>query len=453
MQAQYRKNLLLLALSFSLALFAGCDRQEASDESSDGKKDSIDSQLAPIPPRVKVGAELILQDLAALQGKRIALVGNHTTVIPYGPHLVDTLLDLGLTLTKVFTPEHGFRGDADAGASVKSSEDPKTGLPLVSLYGDNKKPKRHQLAGVDLVLFDLQDVGVRLYTYISTLAYVMEACAEAHIPIIVLDRPNPNGWYIDGPVRQPGLSSFVGLHPIPVVHGMTIGEYAQMINGESWLAKGAKADLQVIPCEYYTHEMRWDDTQLPWIAPSPNLGTPAAAQWYPALVWFEPTPVSVGRGTDSAFTILGAPWFEPSGFSAGKPLEDEQTIQFSDQLSGSIFQFTPRSLPGKATYPKLQDQLCNGLILKGTPTADSTIMQLSLSLMLGLYQQYKTDHRGNTFFKKGFNKWVGNTQLKQDLKAESTVEEMYGKWKAELADFKIKRLRYLLYPNGMFAPI
>ncbi|MBK7555899.1 MAG: DUF1343 domain-containing protein [Flavobacteriales bacterium] len=249
-----------------------------------------------------VGAERTGEYLSRIVGKRIAVVTNHTGLID-GVSLVDSLLALRVDVKKVFSPEHGFRGDADAGAHVGDERDVRTGLTVISLYGDNKKPTPEALADVDVLLFDLQDVGVRCYTYISTLHYVMEACAEQHKPLIVLDRPNPNGFFIDGPVLRPEHSSFVGLHPVPLVHGMTVGEYARMINGEHWLKDGAQCDLTVVACEGYDHKTYYN---LP-VKPSPNLPNMSAVYLYPSLVLFEGTAVSVGRGTERPFQCIGLP--------------------------------------------------------------------------------------------------------------------------------------------------
>ncbi|MEL6132491.1 MAG: DUF1343 domain-containing protein, partial [Bacteroidota bacterium] len=399
---------------------------------------------------VKIGAERLLEEhTALLADKRIALVANQTTRFPNGTHLVDSLLSRGVELKKVFAPEHGFRGTADAGESVKSGQDSRTGLPLISLYGKNKKPTQAQLADLDLVIFDIQDVGVRLYTYISTLSYVMEACAESGIPVMVLDRPNPNGWYVDGPVLEKGSESFVGMHPIPVVHGMSIGEYAQMVNGEGWLANGQKADLTVIPCEGYTHEMRWESTQLPWVAPSPNLGTVQAAYLYPMLVWFEPTPVSVGRGTDSAFTIVGAPWFDREAFflpsSDNASGKEVLRISRSGKLIPEAYTFTPRSLPGKSKYPKHQDQSCQGFRFTGQ-TDGKDLFITGLTLFEGFYAQHQAQFPDESFFQKGFHKWPGYKMFQQQISENVLVEEIYDSWQVKTEIFRELRKKYLIYP-------
>jgi uncharacterized protein YbbC (DUF1343 family) len=259
---------------------------------------------------VIVGAERMNLYLDSLVGKRVAIVGNQTSMVGT-THLVDTLLSLGICVQKVFAPEHGFRGHADAGEKVSSSIDAKTGIPLISLYGKNKKPYPEQLADVDVVIYDIQDVGVRFYTYISTLHYVMEACAEENKQLIVLDRPNPNGHYIDGPIREDAHKSFVGMHPVPIVYGMTIGEYGMMVNGERWLDNELECNLWIVPCKYYTHKSNY---VLP-IPPSPNLRSEVAIALYPSLCLFEATSISVGRGTDTPFEIYGHPKLPATGFA------------------------------------------------------------------------------------------------------------------------------------------
>ena len=282
--------------------------------------------------QIKVAAERTNSYIPLLKQQKIAVVGNQSSRIG-NTHLVDSLITLGIDIAKVFSPEHGFRGIADAGAKIEDGIDVKTGIPIVSLYGKNKKPYAEQLAGIDILLFDIQDVGARFYTYISTLHYVMEAAAENNIKLIVLDRPNPNGHYVDGPIREKGFKSFVGMHPIPIVHGMTIGEYAQMINGENWIS--TKCDLSVIKMENYTHDMSYD---LP-IKPSPNLPNARSVNLYPSLCLFEGTTVSIGRGTSYPFQHFGAPYLESS------------------------YSFTPKSGEGSKS-PKHENKECFGTDLR-----------------------------------------------------------------------------------------
>jgi uncharacterized protein YbbC (DUF1343 family) len=416
---------LLLALSI---LFLACEK----DTSPDTNASLVNTRTAP--KRVFTGAEVLLkEDLASLSGKRVGLVGNHTSLVFGKTHLVDTLLASGVSLKKVFSPEHGFRGDADAGAKVASSTDPATGLPIVSLYGKNKKPRQEQLEGLDVLLFDIQDVGARFYTYISTLTYVMEACAEVGISVVVLDRPNPNGWYVDGPVLEKQYSSFIGMHEIPIVHGMTVGEYAQMINGEGWLAGGLRCDVLVIKAKNYTHAMRWEETGLDWVSPSPNLASVRAASWYPALCWFEPTPVSVGRGTDSAFTMIGAPW-----------LLRKKAIEAPGTSAPEAINFTPRSLPGKSTYPKFENESCAGYYFNFVPKSPEKLFTQGIELFRQAYQDYGSKP---SFFKKNFERWPGTASFRQQIESGLSAERIYQSWQLDVAKFKEVRKSYLLYED------
>ncbi|MEO1450942.1 MAG: DUF1343 domain-containing protein, partial [Bacteroidota bacterium] len=376
-----------------------------------------------------------------LQGKKLALVANHTSLLPDGTHMVDAFIQEGLDVVKVFAPEHGFRGTADAGELVESGVDKKTGLMVLSLHGKHKKPTAKQLEDVDLVVFDIQDVGTRFYTYISTMSYVMEACAESNVPFMVLDRPNPNGWYVDGPVLESAHSSFIGMHEIPIVHGMSIGEYAQMVNGEGWLKNGVKVDLTVVPCEGYERSMRWDETGMDWIPPSPNLASEYSAYLYAAICWFEPTPLSLGRGTDSAFTVLGAPWFKPEVFFTAR--QTESLGRLPGGLGAEITSFTPRSLPGKSTYPKFQDKACEGLVFRDRVDGKSLFIT-GLSLLAEAYRQHQAEGMKG-FFTKGFERWPGNTELKAQIEAGTPAEEIYASWQDDVEAFKTMRKPYLIY--------
>ncbi len=387
-----------------------------------------------------IGAEVLLRDfLDSLKGKRVAMVANHSTRLPNRGHLVDELLERGVQVVKVFAPEHGFRGDADAGEKIANSVDPKTGLPLVSLYGDNKKPTPAQLAGVDVVIFDIQDVGVRFYTYLSTMAYVQEACAAQKIPFWILDRPNPNGWYVDGPVLEKAYSSFIGLHEIPIVHGMTLGEYAGMINEEGWLAGGVKANVKVIPCEGYRHTMRWEETGLDWIPPSPNLATPLAATLYPAICWFEPTPISVGRGTDSAFTIIGAPWLT---FSETVRMDTDGSLDMHGYQVIPV-EFTPRSLPGKASNPPYQDQAIPGFRILGNG-GGKELMLVGVQLFELSYQSAPASAKAS-FFKKNFERWPGTADFRRQIETNESPVSIYESWQPAVQKFAEVRARYLMY--------
>ena len=377
---------------------------------------------------LRVGAERSELYLPVLRGRNIAVVSNQTGVVPVRHHakagqdstvyvhIVDMLLDSGIRIQKIFSPEHGFRGQAEAGAAVKNGQDAKTGLPVVSLYGKHKKPTESDLQGIDLVLFDLQDVGVRFYTYISTLHYVMEACAEAGIPVLVLDRPNPHTAYTDGPVLDTSCcQSFVGMHPVPVVYGMTIGEYARMINGEHWLSGGLECDLQVIPVEAYT---RHDVYAFP-VPPSPNLRSMKAVYAYPSLCFFEGTPVSVGRGTYKPFECAGFP-----GSEAGD------------------YRFTPRSLPGLSLTPPFKDEECTGFFVPDA-YADSLPCRLDLSYLLNLYRAYPQKEK---FFNAFFAKLAGTQELARQIAAGKSEEEIRRSWQPDLKKFDGIRQKYLLYP-------
>jgi len=360
---------------------------------------------------VVVGAERTDEYFPLLAGKRIAVVGNQTSLIK-NTHLVDSLISAKFNLVKVFSPEHGFRGTADAGAKVYSSIDKKTGLPIVSLYGSNKKPTQEQLKGIDVVIFDIQDVGVRFYTYISTLHYVMEACAEAKIPVIILDRPNPNGHYIDGPVLEEKYKSFIGMHPVPIVYGMTIGEYGQMINGESWLINSLKCELNVIALNNYMHSTTYS---LP-VAPSPNLKNDNSIQLYPSLCLFEGTSISVGRGTTTPFEVYGHPKFPDS-----------------------LYSFIPKSMIGSSD-PIFKGQQCFGYDLT-IPVGK--MEQLNLSYLIDaskiLSPTELFEHA------KFFNNLAGNAILQEQIKSGKTEEEIRASWTDGLEKFRTIRKNYLLY--------
>jgi uncharacterized protein YbbC (DUF1343 family) len=349
--------------------------------------------------------------LPLLQGKKVGVVSNQTSILQEQQHLVDFLLENDIDVVKVFVPEHGFRGTADAGEKVASGTDAKTGLPIVSLYGNNKKPTAAQLADLDLLLFDLQDVGVRFFTYISTLHYVMEAAAESKKPLLLLDRPNPNGSYVDGPILKKGFESFVGMHPIPLVHGLSIGELAQMINGEKWLKGGLKVDLTVIPVANWTHA---DPYELP-VKPSPNLPNALAITLYPSTCLFEGTVVSLGRGTYFPFQVYGYP-----------------DARFGD------FTFTPVAIDGMSKTPPHQNLLCYGKDLR---TSDPK-QQFTLSYLLDAYQRSGMKEK---FFTSYFNTLVGTDELKKQLLAGKTEAEIRASWQQGLAAYAPLRAKYLLY--------
>ncbi len=367
---------------------------------------------------IVVGANRLAVYLPLLQHKKIAVVANQTSVIFKNSaqtgytHLVDSLLSLHINIKKVFAPEHGFRGQADAGEHVANGIDSKTGLPIISLYGKNRKPTPEQLKGVEVVVFDIQDVGVRFYTYISTLNYVMEACAEADIPIIVLDRPNPNGNYVDGPVLKLKYKSFVGMNPVPIVYGMTIGEYAQMINGEKWLTNGIKCNLTVIKLKNYTHKSVYN---LP-IKPSPNLPNAKAVNLYPSLALFEGTKISCGRGTNLQFQIFGAPFLPKRNYP---------------------FTFKPEPNNG-AKYPKFKGELSYGLDLRKL----KKLKKLNLEWLINTYNNVSDK---KYFFNKFFSKLAGTNKLQIQIENRLTQAAIRQSWQKDLKAFKKVRKKYLLY--------
>ncbi|WP_026966079.1 exo-beta-N-acetylmuramidase NamZ family protein [Algoriphagus terrigena] len=362
---------------------------------------------------ILTGAEQSELYLPLLEGKKVGVVGNQTSIMPQSAnkHVVDFLLEKGIQVKKVFVPEHGFRGTADAGEKVDNSIDQKTGIPIVSLYGNNKKPSAAQIADLDVVIFDLQDVGTRFYTYISTMHYVMEACAEQGKKVIIFDRPNPNGAYIDGPMLKPGFESFVGMHNIPIVHGLTVGELAQMINGEKWLKGGLTVDLEVIPVANWTHSMPYN---LP-VKPSPNLPSDLSIKLYPSTCLFEGTVVSLGRGTYFPFQVYGYP--DP---------------KFGD------FTFTPVSIDGMSKTPPLQDELCYGVDLRG----ESMDHHFTLKYLLDAYGKSGMKEK---FFNNYFNTLVGTDELKKQILTGKSEAEIRESWKAGLDAYKTKRDKYLIY--------
>ena len=370
--------------------------------------------------KVKVGAARIDQYFDLINNKNIALVVNQTSMIGE-THLADTLQQIGVNVKAIFAPEHGFRGKVDAGEKVVDGIDIKTGIPLLSLYGKNKKPKPAQLAGIDLVVFDIQDVGARFYTYISTLHYVMEACAENGVAVLVLDRPNPNGHYVDGPILDLDYQSFVGMHPIPVVHGMTIAEYARMVNGEGWLTDGIQCDLSTVACEEYNHETVYD---LP-IKPSPNLPNNRSIYLYPSLCFFEGTAISVGRGTNTQFQVYGHP-----------------------DLKHGAYEFTPEPMDG-AKYPKLEGKLCKGVDLTTLDLSEiRNTKGLNLAYLIAAYQDYPNK---KDFFLKNlfFDKLAGGSKLREQIIAGKSAAEIKATWQNGLNQFKQTRAKYLLYDGAL----
>jgi uncharacterized protein YbbC (DUF1343 family) len=362
-----------------------------------------------------VGASRLELYLSDLQNKNVGVIANQTSIFN-NTHLIDTLLSKGINIKKIFTPEHGFRGAADEGAAINNSVDEKTQLPIISLYGNNKKPNPEQLKDIDILLFDLQDVGVRFYTYISTMTYVMEAAAENNIPIIVLDRPNPNGFYVDGPVLEKENASFVGLHQVPVVYGLTIGEYALMVNGEFWLKDSLQCDLKVIPLGNYDRNSIYE---LP-IKPSPNLPNWESVYLYPSLCLFEGTIVSVGRGTETPFQLYGHP------------------------LMNEDFTFTPKQDEGRKA-PLLCNQLCRGeLLIDYAHNYKQNKKELKLSWIINAYNQLKDNEK---FFNNFLVKLTGTKDFEQQIKAGLSEEEIRKNWEPKLKEYKKIRKRYLIYKD------
>lgn len=405
-------------LLVGLLILSTCGNTTVRDAPS--KKDqnpptaAMDYPNTPIATAaIKTGAENYTTYLPLLAGKRIGIVTNQTGIITEGTtqvSIVDFLLSKKINLQKIFAPEHGFRGTADAGEHIKDGTDTKTGLPVISLYGNNKKPKAAQLAGIDVLVFDLQDVGARFYTYISSLHYIMEACAENDIPLIILDRPNPNGGIIDGPILEKENSSFVGMHPIPILHGMTIGEYGQMINGEKWLKNNVTCKITIIPCLNYKRDMRYD---VP-VKPSPNLPNSQSINLYPSLCLFEGTTVSSGRGTDKQFQIYGSPYLPKKGFS-----------------------FTPKPNEG-AKDPMYNGTVCYGEDLSNAPR----VTKLELKWLIRAYQETEDKTK---FFIPFFTKLAGTQQLKTQIEKNVPEQDIRKSWESGLEAFKKMREPYLLY--------
>jgi len=392
---------IITIMLFTVLLFFFSQKSFSQESSSDST-------------RVVVGAERMSQYLSILRGKNIALVVNQTSVVGK-TLLLDTLLHSGIAVKKIFAPEHGFRGSADAGEHIVSDTDLNTGVPVVSLYGKNFKPTPEQLKGIDLVVYDIQDVGVRFYTYISTLHYVMEACAENNVELLILDRPNPNGFYVDGPVLDSAFHSFIGIDPIPIVYGMTPAEYAAMLNGEHWLKNGVQCKLQYVRCENYHHKTLYT---LP-VNPSPNLRTMTAIYLYPSVCLFEGTQVSVGRGTDKPFTQIGYPNFEK-----GKTT------------------FTPQSVSG-ATNPPYLNKKCSGYDLSIFNTG---YFVWSNRIMLGWLQDFYNSYPDKEkFFTDYFDKLAGTDQLRKQIEKVVPEMEIRRSWEPKLSEFKTIRKKYLLY--------
>lgn len=365
---------------------------------------------------VKVGAACTEEYFPLLQGKRIAVFSNHTGMVGK-EHTVDLLKRSGFNIVAIFSPEHGFRGTADAGEHVAGSIDPKTGIPIRSLYdGKNGKPSVESIRSFDWLVVDIQDVGLRFYTYYISMVKLMDACAEEGKKVLILDRPNPNGHYVDGPILDMKYKSGVGWLPIPIVHGLTLGELARMVNGEKWLSQGRSCELTVIPCKNYTHQTHY---RLP-IAPSPNLPNMKAVYLYPSLCFFEATPVSLGRGTSLPFQIYGHP-----------------------NMQGYSFSFTPRSIAGAKNPPQL-NRKCYGADLSQIP--DEKILAKGIDLSY-LIEAYRNLHMDNFFFSSFFEKLMGVDYVRKMIVSGKSAEEIKARWQADILRFKQQRKPYLLYPE------
>ncbi|MFD1095272.1 exo-beta-N-acetylmuramidase NamZ family protein [Salegentibacter chungangensis] len=410
------KNFFKSTFLFAFIGLISCGNTNQEKQHSQNHQTQPEAVSAQAKNNIILAANRTEKYLPMLEGKKVALVGNQSSLIEKSPdqytHVVDSLLSRDANLVKVFAPEHGFRGKADAGEHVEDGKDPKTGLPIISLYGSNKKPSAAQLEGIDVLIFDLQDVGARFYTYISSLHYVMEACAENDVELIVFDRPNPNGHYVDGPILDPEHQSFVGMHPIPVVHGLTMGEYARMINGEKWLKDGIQCDLSVIEMENYDHSKPYE---LP-VKPSPNLPNAKSINLYPSLCFFEGTNVNAGRGTDKQFQVFGSPFLNKDVFN---------------------YTYTPQSKDG-AKNPKHLGKTCYGTDLSEHGRMDS----LNLEWLIKAYNN--TEDKAE-FFNGFFTKLAGGPQLQQQIEKGMSPEEIRTTWKDGLEEFNEMRKQYLLY--------
>lgn len=368
---------------------------------------------------IRVGAEQTELYFPLIEGKKVAVCGNHTSMIQQ-THIVDSLLSAGIRVTKIFCPEHGFRGEAEAGANIQSSIDSKTGIPIISLYGSNKKPTSEQMQGIDLIIFDIQDVGCRFYTYISTLHYVMEAAAENNVGVIILDRPNPNGYFVDGPVLDTNYRSFVGMHRVPIVHGMTIGEYGTMVNEEGWLKNHIHCELTVIPMEHYTHARRYS---LP-VPPSPNLQSDEAIYLYPSLCLFEGTDISIGRGTPTPFQVFGHPLLQ----------------------TGNYY-FTPKPIKGVSENPPQKGKTCRGFDLTDiAKEMKDSVNSFNLNFLLTAYHNFP---KSESFFTNSnfFDKLAGSSNLREQIISGKGELEIRRSWQPALRQFKKLRKKYLLYPD------
>lgn len=408
------KKIFLAIVPIALLVLAGCSASSQKLSAAAGSSATKSDLL--VQNDIITGAQQTEKYIPYLKGKRVALAINNSSFIN-GKLSMDSLLDLGVKIVRGFGPEHGFRGMASGGVKITDETDEKTGIPLISLFGKKRKPSPEDLKDVDVVIFDMQDVGVRFYTYLSTLHFIMEACAENNVEVIILDRPNPNDSYVDGPIREKGLESFVGMHPIPILHGMTFGEYARMINGEGWLANKVQCKIKVIELMNYQHGKPYT---LP-IPPSPNLNTQQSVLLYPSLCLFEGTVISQGRGTHFPFTVLGNP-----------------------ELKGKYeFSFTPVSIKGMSETPPHQDKVCYGLDLREYDTSIfSRTGRINLTWLKEFYTAYPNKKE---FFRDRFDRLAGTTELRKQIIAGNSEEEIRKSWEPGLSAYKEMRKKYLIY--------
>ncbi len=411
-------RLSIITILLSVFIFTSCTQTRKLQQGPLTQETTVSEVDSPARvTKIKTGAERTGRYFGKLRQrqKRIAIVANQTSMIG-NVHLVDSLLNSGINVIKIFTPEHGFRGSADAGEEISNGTDHKTGLPIISLYGNHKKPTVEDLNDIDMVVFDMQDVGVRFYTYISTMTLVMEACAENNIPLLILDRPNPNGFYVDGPVLDTNYRSFVGMHPVPVVHGMTIAEYAHMVNDERWLKGKVKCDLDWVPCSGYTHSYFYN---LP-VRPSPNLPDMNSVILYPTVCFFEGTKASVGRGTDMPFSVAGYP-----------------------TLTGGNITFTPTSRIG-AVNPPYKDQLCYGFDYRDSVNILKENPGIRIEWIINMYN---ADTAKATFFTSYFSTLAGTKELQKQIEEGYSASAIRESWRKALDNFLEIREKYLLYKD------
>lgn len=405
----------ITVLFISITAFIQITACGSADKSATASKGSSDTVSSALLDTIKPAALLCEKYLPVLRGKKVALIANQTARIG-DKHLLDFLLENDINVVKIFSPEHGFRGDIERGKAYNARLDEKTGLPVVPMYGKSRKPQAEDLEGIDIMVFDIQDVGVRFYTYISSMHLAMEAAAENKVDFLVLDRPNPLGDYVDGPVLKPEFQSFVGMHPIPVVHGLTVGELALMINGEGWLKDSVKCDLTVIPCQNYSHHKAWSLA----VKPSPNLPNDLSIRLYPSLCFFEATEVSIGRGTEFPFQVIGYP----------------------DSTLGD-FSFTPEDLPGFQTNPVQEDQVCYGDDLR----KESLDSKFTLKYILKYHKALNDKGIKMISRPRWFNLLAGNSEFLKQIESGMSEAAIRDSWKIELEQYKNMRKQYLLYPE------